>query len=291
MTITVLGLGPMGQALARALLDTGHRVTVWNRTEARADALRDHGARWAPTPADAVAASDLTLVNVVDHDAVDAILQQAGDALADCTVVGLSSDTPDRARRTAALVHTHGGRYLDGAIMTPTDTIGTPGAAILLAGPKQLADAHRTALESLGRITWVGDEHGRAAAFDMALLDLFWTSVAGFEHALMVARANGITPAELLPHARGIVDILAPVFTEIAARIGEDRHHDDVTASVSSVAASVRHLIAASREAGVDPAMLEVFGGHVDAAVAAGHGAEEISRIAAHMVVAEVAAE
>jgi 3-hydroxyisobutyrate dehydrogenase-like beta-hydroxyacid dehydrogenase len=242
MTITVLGLGPMGQALARALLDTGHRVTVWNRTEARADALADR------------------------------------------TVVGLSSDTPDRARRTAALVHTHGGRYLDGAIMTPTDTIGTPGAAILLAGPKQLADAHRTALESLGRITWVGDEHGRAAAFDMALLDLFWTSVAGFEHALMVARANGITPAELLPHARGIVDILAPVFTEIAARIGEDRHHDDVTASV-------RHLIAASREAGVDPAMLEVFGGHVDAAVAAGHGAEEISRIAAHMVVAEVAAE
>jgi 3-hydroxyisobutyrate dehydrogenase-like beta-hydroxyacid dehydrogenase len=148
MTITVLGLGPMGQALARALLDTGHRVTVWNRTEARADALADR------------------------------------------TVVGLSSDTPDRARGTAALVHTHGGRYLDGAIMTPTDTIGTPGAAILLAGPKQLADAHRTALESLGRITWVGDEHGRAAAFDMALLDLFWTSVAGFEHALMVARAT-----------------------------------------------------------------------------------------------------
>lgn len=281
-TTTVLGLGPMGQALAGALLDAGYSVTVWNRTEAKAHLLRDRGARWSPTPAAAVAASDLTLVNVVDHDAVDAILGAAGDAVADRTVIGLSSDTPDRARRTAKLVGNHGGRYLDGAIMTPTDTVGSRDASILLAGPQTVYDAHRPVLDTLGRSSWVGDEYGRAAAFDMALLDLFWTSVGGFQHALMVARANGIEPQELMPHAHGIVAILSPIFTELAERIEGDRH-GEASAPVSSVAASVRHLITASRDAGVDAGLLETFRGYVDAAVAAGHGGAEISRIAQEM--------
>ena len=281
-TVTVLGLGPMGQALSDALLDAGHRVTVWNRTESKADAVRGRGALWASNPEAAVAASDLTLVNVVDHDAVDAVLDAAGSAVNGRVIVGLSSDTPDRARQTAKLVEDRGGRYLDGAIMTPTTTIGTPSASILFAGPRELFDGHRDVFAALGEPTWLGDDHRRAAAFDMSLLDLFWTSVSGFLHAVTVARANGITPSELLPHAKGIVDILPPIYEEFAERIEADRH-DDSSAPVSSVAASVRHLIAASHDAGVDAGALDAFLGYVDAAIADGFGADESSRIAAAM--------
>lgn len=281
-TVSVLGLGPMGQALSTALLDADYGITVWNRTESKADALRGRGAAWAPNPAEAIAATDLTLVNVVDHDAVDSVLDAAGDAVADRVVVGLSSDTPDRARQTAKLVEDRGGRYLDGAIMTPTNTIGTPSARILFAGPRDVFETHRELFAALGTSTWLGEDHGRAAAFDMSLLDLFWTSVSGFLHALTVARANGITPSELLPHAQGIVDILPPIFEEFAERIEAGRH-DNSSAPVSSVAASVSHLIAASQDAGVDAGALEAFRGYVDAAVAEGYGAEESSRIAAAM--------
>ena len=278
--VTVLGLGPMGQALSAALLDHGYRTTVWNRTEAKAAGMRARGATWAATPADAIRAGDLTLINVVDHDAVDQVLIAAGDAVQGRTIVGLSSDTPERARQTAKLVTDAGGRYLDGAIMTPTDAIGTESASILFAGPEALFATHRDVLAALGAPTWLGEDHGRAAAFDMSLLDLFWTSVGGFQHALAVADANGITPGELLPHALGIVGILTPIFGEIAERVEGDRH-GGASAPVASVAASVRHLIAASHDAGVDAGMLEAFADYVDAAVTAGYGADEISRIAA----------
>jgi len=281
-TVSVLGLGPMGQALSTALFDANLAVTLWNRTESRADALRRRGAAWAANPAEAVAATELIVVNVVDHDAVDSVLDAAGDAVADRVVVGLSSDTPERARQTAKLVEDRGGRYLDGAIMSPTSTIGTPSARLLFAGPQDVFETHREVFAALGASTWLGEDHGRAAAFDMSLLDLFWTSVSGFLHALTVARANGITPSELLPHAQGIVDILPPIFEEFAERIEAGRH-DNSSAPVSSVAASVRHLIAASQDAGVDAGALEAFRGYVDAAVAEGYGAEESSRIAAAM--------
>ncbi|MBJ7387776.1 MAG: NAD(P)-dependent oxidoreductase, partial [Mycolicibacterium sp.] len=176
-TLSVIGLGPMGQALSNALLDANLPLSVWNRTESKADGLLARGAQWAPSPAAAIAASDLTLINVVDHAALDAIVDSAGQAVAGRIIVGLSSDAPERARRTAALVETLGGRYLDGAIMTPTVTIGTPDASILFAGPRDLYDAHQVTFTTLATTTWLGDEVGRAAGFDMALLDLFWTSV------------------------------------------------------------------------------------------------------------------
>lgn len=278
MTVSVLGLGPMGQALAGALVTAKYPTTVWNRTPGKADALLARGARWADTPAAAAAAGDLILVNVVDQAAADAVLDAAGDAIAGRAIVGLSSDIPDSAHRTEELVIARGGRYLDGAIMTPTDTIGTPSASILFAGPQDLFDAHRPVFDALATVNWVGPDVGRAAAYDMALLDIFWTSISGFVHALAMAGAHGIAPAELLPHAGNIAAILPPIFGEIAERVEADRH-GDASASVSSVAASVRHLIAASQSAGFDAGALEAFRGYVDSAVAAGHGADEISRI------------
>jgi len=50
--ITFLGLGIMGGAMARRLLDSGFDLTVWNRNASRADALVKAGARIVATPAD-----------------------------------------------------------------------------------------------------------------------------------------------------------------------------------------------------------------------------------------------
>ncbi|CAL9657731.1 hypothetical protein SUDANB176_06864 [Streptomyces sp. enrichment culture] len=47
-SVTVIGLGPTGQAMAGAFLDRGYDVTVWNRTASRADALVARGAVLAP---------------------------------------------------------------------------------------------------------------------------------------------------------------------------------------------------------------------------------------------------
>ncbi|MGS2644092.1 NAD(P)-binding domain-containing protein [Streptosporangium sp. G12] len=126
--VTVLGLGPMGRALAGAFLANGHPTTVWNRTAARAEDLVARGAIRADTVADAVAASPLTIACVIDYDAVRAIVDPAADALKGRTLVNLTADTPERARLMAAWAAELGVDYLDGAIMTPTPTIGGPAA-------------------------------------------------------------------------------------------------------------------------------------------------------------------
>ncbi|MER6174178.1 NAD(P)-binding domain-containing protein [Streptosporangium sp. NPDC001681] len=279
--VTVLGLGPMGRALASAFLDAGLRTTVWNRTPGRDRELVERGAVGARSAEEAVAASRLTVVCVVNYDAVDGIVRRGAvtDALKGHTVVNLTADTPDRARNTAAWAAEHGIGYLDGAIMTPTTTIGTPAAVFLHSGPKEIYREHRPVLDALGGThTHLGEEIGRAAAYDIALLDIFWTAMAGYAHALAVARAEGITARELAPFAKGIGAILPPIFEEAAEEVDSGRFSGEdnpITSAVSSMA----HIVHTSEAHGIDAGVMRAAEGMARRAIGRGHGTDGFIRI------------
>lgn len=279
---TVLGLGPMGRALAGAFLDAGVRTTVWNRTPGRDAELTDRGAVTARSPEEAVAASPLTVVCVVNYDASDAVLRQDAvtAALKGRTVVNLSADTPDRARDTAEWAGRHGIRYLDGAIMTPTPAIGTDDAVFLHSGPEELYREHRPVLAALGGShTHLGEEIGRAAAYDIALLDIFWTAMAGYTHALAVARAEGVTATELAPFAQGIAAILPPLFTEFAADTDAGTYSGELN-PITSAVSTMAHIVHASEAHGIDASVMRVIEGQARRVVARGHGGDGFSRVA-----------
>ncbi|MFJ4463184.1 NAD(P)-dependent oxidoreductase [Streptomyces sp. NPDC088928] len=280
-TVTVLGLGPMGRSLAGAFLDAGLRTTVWNRTPDRARELVERGAVGARSAEEAVAASRLTVICVVNYDAVDAVLRRdpVTDALKGRAVVNLTADTPVRARDTAAWAAGHGIGYLDGAIMTPTTTIGTPAAVFLHSGPADLYREHRPVLDELGGThTHLGEEIGRAAAYDIALLDIFWTAMTGYAHALAVARAEGITARELAPFAQGISAVLPPVFKETAADLDDGRFPGDGN-PLTSAASSMAHIVHASEAHGIDAGVMRAAEGLARRVIGRGHGADGFLRI------------
>ncbi len=281
--VTVLGLGPMGRALAAAFLAEGVRTTVWNRTPGRDRELVERGAVGAPSAEEAVAASDLTVVCVVDYDASDAILRRdaVAEALKGRTVVNLSADTPNRARDTAAWADRHGIAYLDGAIMTPTPTIGTPDAVFLFSGPADLHHRHADVLAALGGThTHLGEDIARAAAYDVALLDIFWTAMAGYAHALAVARAEGITARELAPFAQGIGAILPPIFEATAGDV-DDGTFDGEDNPLTSTASSMAHIVATAEAHGIDSAVIRAAEGQVRRAIGLGHGTDDYARVSA----------
>ncbi|RSN48856.1 dehydrogenase [Streptomyces sp. WAC 04229] len=280
--VTVLGLGPMGRALAGAFLDAGLRTTVWNRTPGRDGDLAARGAAVAASAEEAVAASTLTVVCVVNYDASDAVLRQepVAAALKGRTVVNLSADTPERARDTAEWAGRHGVRYLDGAIMTPTPAIGTDDAVFLYSGTEELYKEHRPVLAALGGShTHLGEDAGRAAAYDVALLDIFWTAMAGYAHALAVARAEGVTGAELAPFAQGIAAILPPLFTEFAADTDAGTYSGELN-PITSAVSTMAHVVHASEAHGIDASLMRVIEGQARRVVALGHGTDGYTRVA-----------
>ncbi|MGW3209916.1 NAD(P)-dependent oxidoreductase [Streptomyces sp. NPDC001135] len=280
--VTVLGLGPMGRSLAGAFLRAGLRTTVWNRTPGRDRELIEQGAVGAGSAEEAVAAGDLTVVCVVNYDAVDALLrpEPVSTALKGRTVVNLTADTPARARETADWAAAHGIRYLDGAIMTPAPSIGTPEAVFLHSGPRDVYEEHRPVLAALGGThTHLGEEIGRAAAFDIALLDLFWTAMAGYAHAVAIARAEGVTAGELAPFAQGIGAILPPLFAEFA-QDADDGTYSGAINPLTSAASTMAHVIDVSEAHGIDAGVMRAVEGMARRTIGLGHGTDGFIRVA-----------
>ncbi|WP_328439961.1 NAD(P)-binding domain-containing protein [Streptomyces sp. NBC_00444] len=279
--VTVLGLGPMGRALAGAFVDAGLRTTVWNRTPGRERELVERGASAAGSAEEAVAASPLTVVCVVNYDASDAILRDDAvtAALKGRTVVNLTADTPARARDTADWAAAHGIRYLDGAIMTPTPTIGTPDAVFLLSGPEDVYGEQRPVLDTLGGThTHLGEDIARAAAYDIALLDIFWTAMAGYAHALAVARAEGVTARELAPFAQGIAAILPPLFEEFAGDADDGTYSGELN-PITSAVSSMAHIVNASEAHGIEASVMRAVEGQARRAIGLGHGTDGFIRV------------
>src|SRR3954464_5394990 len=85
-TVSVLGTGIMGAAMARNIAKAGHGVRAWNRTRAKAERLASDGAYIADTPAEAVQGADVILTMLHDGDAVRQVMREAASALRPDTV-------------------------------------------------------------------------------------------------------------------------------------------------------------------------------------------------------------
>src|ERR671921_827294 len=74
MKLGFIGLGAMGAPMARILLESGHEISVWNRSPERVDPLVEVGARRADSPADAASGTRATILMLTNAEAVHEVL-------------------------------------------------------------------------------------------------------------------------------------------------------------------------------------------------------------------------
>ncbi|WP_028924418.1 NAD(P)-dependent oxidoreductase [Pseudonocardia acaciae] len=279
ISVSVLGLGVMGAALARAFLANGHPTTVWNRTSSRADELVAAGAARAETAASAVAGGDLVILCVVNNAAVRDVLEPVAGELSGRTLVNLTNGSPRQARELAEWTAGHGARYLDGGIMAIPPMIGQPGSTVFYSGDAATFEEHRATLEVLGEARFLGTDAGRAALYDIALLTGMYGVFSGFLQAVSMVRADGIPAAELLPLLMPWLREMLPALEHAAGQIDSGDYGGDVTSPLAMQAAAFENFIETSRDQGVKPDLLVPLRRFMDAAVAAGHGEHDIASL------------
>jgi 3-hydroxyisobutyrate dehydrogenase-like beta-hydroxyacid dehydrogenase len=280
--VSVIGLGPMGQAVVHTLLTAGHPVTVWNRTASRADGVVDAGATHAKTPREAVEASELVLLSLTDYQAMYDILDDATEALAGRTLVNLSSDTPDRTREAAAWATRHGAAFLTGGIMVPAPMVGTDAAHIYYSGPEALLRRHRDTLELLGTPEHLGGDPGLAQLMYQAQLAVFLTTLSGLMHATAMLGTAGMKAAEALPRLLTFTDSIGAIL-----RAGEEHpgaaldagEHPGHLSTVTMMGATADHIVDTSTSLGLDLALPTAVQTHYRQAIEHGHGSDNWTRI------------
>ncbi len=198
LTVTVLGTGIMGAAMARNLLKAGHTVRAWNRTRAKVSPLAADGAHVAGTPAEAVESADVVLTMLYDGPATLETMRAAAPALprgavwAQCTTSGIED-----VAGLAAFARDHGLRFYDAPVLGTRKPAEDGQLTVLAAGPADGRDTVTPVFDAVGaRTVWTGEDGAAASATRLKLVANSWvlaaTAAAG--ETLALARALDVDP-------------------------------------------------------------------------------------------------
>lgn len=282
--VAAIGCGLMGSALARTLAGAGHRVSAWNRTYSRAEALVEHGVSPFASVADAVEHASIVVACTSRYDALASAISQVPD-WSGKTLVNYTSGTPNEAEDLQRWVTDRGGRYLDGSLVCYPHDIGTETALVCYAGSPDVWAQCAPVLETLGESRFLSD-NVRSTNLLLTWWGSFYISVlTAYAESIAYAHSEGVTAAEIALMTPVALEVVTATLPELAAGAESGQHHTDQAAVSTYLEAietvlqvlhaaghtarhgtAARDVLAAGRDAGFGrdglSALVQVLGGN-----------------------------
>ena len=199
--IGFIGLGLMGQAFTRRLVERGYQVTGYDIAADKVRAAEEHGVRPAASPAEVAQASGVVLVCVTSTQDVGQVLFGAGGvaeaAVRDKVVVDHSTSEVEATRTMAARLRSETGMGLVDAPVSGGPPAAAAGTLAIMAGG-DAADIARVApvMADLGALTHMGPV-GAGQTTKMVNQILVLNNYCVLAEALALAEAGGVDASKI----------------------------------------------------------------------------------------------
>ncbi|MGA8222048.1 MAG: NAD(P)-dependent oxidoreductase [Candidatus Acidiferrales bacterium] len=220
-TVGFIGLGLMGNPMARNLLKAGFPLVVWNRTPARAQPLVQEGAKLGASPSDTARQVDVLITIVSDPPAVEEVLLGPNGAISNLkkgsVLIDSSTVSPELARRTASVCEGRGVGYLDAPV-----TGGTWGAekgelVFMIGGKNEIFERVKPVFSAMGKKFFLLGPNGAGQTVKLAMNLILALQVEALAEALALVTRAGIEGERLVEVMQssmaraGVLDVKAPL--------------------------------------------------------------------------------
>ena len=191
-----VGLGVMGSRMVKRLLEAGHTVTGYNRTQAKAGWLIEAGMQWADSPRAVAEAADITFSMVTNTEAVKSITQGPDGIVAGLKpgkiYVDMSTMSPGYSKELAAQVAERGAAMLDAPVSGSVITLEQGKLSIMVGGDREAFETVRPILQDIGpKVTHVGG-NSLAVAMKIATNLSLAVQMLAFSEGVLLAEKSGI---------------------------------------------------------------------------------------------------
>lgn len=193
LAIAVLGIGMMGNPMARRLAAAGHRVHAWNRTRAKAEALSPYGVRVHDTAPAAAREADVVVSLLENGPVVGQVLFDSGVAQSlrrGALFIDMASIQPREARDHAARLGEMGIAHIDAPVSGGTVGAENGTLAIMAGGRSEDFERAQPVFAPLGRATHVGP-HGAGQLAKLANQMIVGITIGAVAEALLFAAKGG----------------------------------------------------------------------------------------------------
>lgn len=205
-TVGFIGLGHMGEGMARRLLHTaGRKLIVWNRSDGKSKALEAEGkgaVTVAASPAAVVRACTVTYVMLSEPNAVRSVYEMddgvlagisAGKKLVDCATLAVED-----MERLSAQVLAKGGRFLEAPVSGSKAPAAQGQLIFLAAGDEGLYVERAADFDAMGKAKFYFGAIGGGTRVKLAVNMVMGTMLASLGEGLALTSAAGIAPKLLL---------------------------------------------------------------------------------------------
>ncbi|GAA2271292.1 dehydrogenase [Streptomyces ruber] len=278
LTVSVLGTGIMGSAMARNLARAGHTVRAWNRSRDKAEPLADEGVQVAGTPDEAVRDADVVLTVLYDGATVLEVMRRAAPALAAGTAwVQSTTASIEAVAELAALAREHGLAFYDAPVLGTRQPAEAGQLLVLAAGPIEPRPQVAPVFDAIGaRTVWTSDDGTSAAATRLKLVANSWvlaaTSATG--EVLALAEALGVDPRSFFDAiAGGPLDM---GYLRAKAELVLTGRLTPPSFAVRTAEKDARLIVEAGRDHGVRLDLARASADRLARAAAQGHGDEDM---------------
>ena len=149
----------MGLPMAKNLLKAGYKLKVFNRTESKAEPLKEFGAEISKSISDVVKDSDVVITMLTDDTAIDNVMDSSDfldNLKSGATVIDMSSVKPTTAIKHGNNLKSKNINYLDAPVSGGTIGAEEASLAIMVGGEKKIFDKDIDILKIMGNPTLVG---------------------------------------------------------------------------------------------------------------------------------------
>jgi len=275
MKVAFIGMGGMGSAMARNLIQAGHALTVYNRTRSRAETLASLGARVAITPGDAAAGAEVMITMLADDRAHEDTLFQPGNAIASLPAgaihICMSTISVALSRRLSAAHRERSQDYIAAPVFGRPEAAAAAKLFIVAAGPEGRIERCRPLFDAMGQKTFVaGKDAPGAHIIKLAGNFLISTVIESLAEAFALVRKSGLDANEFLEFLTGSL-FAAPVYRTYGSMVANNKF-EPVGFKLPLGLKDNRLVLAAAEETAVPMPMASLIHDQFIAALAQGLG-------------------
>lgn len=195
--IAFLGIGLMGEPMARNLLKAGYKLNAWNRTRSKAEKLTSDGANVFDLASDAVSGADIIITMLENGPIVENVLFELGVAAnvkKAATIIDMSSIPPKTAQSHSEKLIKMGINHIDAPVSGGTRGAAEASLAIMAGGQEEVFQSVLAIFQTLGRATYIGPS-GTGQLSKCANQVIVGNTIAAVAEGLLLAAAGGANPA------------------------------------------------------------------------------------------------
>jgi 3-hydroxyisobutyrate dehydrogenase-like beta-hydroxyacid dehydrogenase len=283
MKIGFIGLGNMGQAMARNIARAGHQLTVYNRTRSRADELRAEGARVAVSPYDAALNADVLITMLANDEAVEAVIfgtqhaagQEGRGALHGLRLgtvhISMSTISVALSKRLADAHAAAGHAYIAAPVFGRPDVAAAANLWVVAAGPADQLARCRPVFEPINQgVFTAGEEPWTANVVKIAGNFLIASMLEALGEAFALVRKSGVEVHQYLKIINSGL-FKSPVYENYGSIIADERY-EPAGLKLALGLKDVRLALAAAEAAATPMPLASLIQDHFLSAIAHGQG-------------------